>query len=97
MRNSPPELFPEGRRTHAELTPQGPPRKRRSLWAALAALSLLGGAAFLGGWLGALGGLWVGRACGFLRLGFSTGLTLGTVGGLLLAGIAVLLTDPAER
>jgi hypothetical protein len=95
MRNSPPELFPEGRRTHAELTPRGPRRKRRrSLWATL---SLLGGAAFLGGWLGALGGLWVGRACGLLRLGFSTGLTLGTVGGLLLAGIVVLLTDPAER
>jgi hypothetical protein len=32
-----------------------------------------------------------------LRLGFSTGLTLGTVGGLLLAGVVVLLTDPAER
>jgi hypothetical protein len=97
MRNSRPELYPEGHRTRAELTPTGPPRRRRPFWATLAALSLFGGAALLGGWLGALAGLWVGRACALLRLGFSTGLTLGTVAGLLLAGLAILFTDPAER
>jgi hypothetical protein len=97
MRNSPPELLPEGRRTRRETPPPARRPRRRPLWALLSALTLVGGAACVGGWLGALLGLWAGRATGFLRLGFSTGLTLGTTGGLILAGVVALLTERQRR
>jgi hypothetical protein len=88
MPSRPREALPEGRTR--------PGRRLRRLAAAAAPL-LVVGSACLGGWLGALAGLWVGRAVGFLRLSFSTGLTGGTLAGLVLGGIAALAARGAPR
>jgi hypothetical protein len=68
------------------------PRSRRKLrrLADAAGLLLVAGFACLGGWLGTLAGVWVGRTFGLLRLSLSTGLTAGAIAGLALGGIVTL-------
>lgn len=97
MRNSPPEVLPEGRRTRRPVPPPARRRRIRPLWAVLSAFTFVGAAVCVGAWLGSLLGLWAGRSSGLARLGFSTGLTLGTVGGLVVATLVALFTERKQR
>jgi hypothetical protein len=98
MRNSPPELLPDGQRTRVELPPHGPRlRKRHPFWVMLSSLTVVGIFCCVGAVLGVLAGLWIGRACGYVRLGFSTGLTVGTLVGVIVAGFFVLPPDTRKR
>jgi hypothetical protein len=98
MLNSPPETRPEGRRTRLEnSSPPPPATSRPRLFGTLSALTFVGASTCLGGWAGALVGLWAGRALGLVRLGFSTGLTVGTFAGLVLGLLIALAMRPAKR
>jgi hypothetical protein len=96
MLNSPPETRPEGRPTRFETSPP-PPANRPRLLGTLSALTVVGAGTCLGGWAGALAGLWAGRALGLIRLGFSTGLTVGTFAGLVLGLLITLAMRPAKH
>lgn len=97
MRNSPPELLPEGQRTRTELSPHGPRRRKRyPFWGTLSAFTVVGILCGVGAVLGVLAGVWIGRTCGYMRLGFSTGLTVGSLVGIIIAGFIVLPAAPKD-
>jgi hypothetical protein len=96
MLNSPPETRPEGCRTRFD-PPTPRPDNRPRLLGTLSALTVISVSTFVGGWAGALAGLWVGRVLRLVRLGFSTGLTAGIITGLILGVLIVLATRPARR